>query len=166
RDSAVLAGGAPVEDPPNFLLGATASPSAAELEEAVVNVRGKVDAGADFIQTQAVYDLDAFEEWMRLVRKEWLHEKVSILAGVLPIKSVKMARFLDEKVPGISVPRFVMERMTKSGDAKAEGIRIALETIERLREIDGIRGVHIMAVGWEDVVPTIVQKAGLHPRPI
>jgi len=103
---------------------------------------------------------------MRLVRKEWLHEKVSILAGVLPIRSVKMARFLDEKMPGISVPRFVMERMTKSGDAKAEGIRIALETIARFREIEGIRGVHIMAVGWEDVVPTIVQKAGLHPRPI
>jgi len=101
-----------------------------------------------------------------LVRKEWLHEKVHILAGVLPIKSVKMARFLDEKVPGIAVPRFVMERMTKSGDAKAEGIKIALEAIETLRRVEGVRGVHLMAVDWEDVVPTIVRKAGLHPRPI
>ena len=100
------------------------------------------------------------------MRKEWLHEKVHILAGVLPIKSVKMARFLDEKVPGIAVPRFVMERMTKSGDAKAEGIKIALEAIETLRRVEGVRGVHLMAVDWEDVVPTIVRKAGLHPRPI
>ena len=166
RDSAVLSGGAPVEGPPNFLLGATASPSTGALEEAVVNVRGKVDAGADFIQTQATYDLEVFEEWMRLVRKEWLHEKVHILAGILPIKSVKMARFLDEKVPGISIPQSVMERLTKASDAKSEGIRIALDAIESLRRIDGVRGVHLMAVDWEDVVPTIVQKAGLYPRPI
>ncbi|MBI4415609.1 MAG: methylenetetrahydrofolate reductase [Euryarchaeota archaeon] len=165
RDAGTLAGGDVVEDPPNLFVGAAASPFGGPLEDAVVNLRGKVDAGADFIQTQAVYDLDVFEEWMRLVRKEWLHEKVHILAGLIPLKSLKVARFLDDKVPGIVVPPYVMDRMAKASDQKAEGIRIALETIERLRDIEGVRGVHVMAVGWEDVVPTVVQKAGLHPRP-
>lgn len=165
RDSGKLAGDAPVDDPPNLFLGATANPQSGALEESVVNLRGKVDAGADFIQTQAIYDLELFEEWMQLVRKEWLHEKVHVLAGVLPIKSPKMAKFLDEKVPGISVPRSVVERMAKAADPKTEGIRMALEAIERLRQIEGVRGVHLMAVEWEDAVPRIVKDAGLLPRP-
>lgn len=166
RDSGRLAGGDVVDEPPSLFLGAAANPFGVVLEDAVVNLRGKVDAGADFIQTQAVYDVDAFEEWMRLVRKEWLHDKVYILAGLIPLKSAKMARFLDEKVSGIAVPAAVRDRMSKAADPKAEGVRIALETVEALRGIEGIRGVHLMAVGWEDVVPTIVQKAGLHPRPL
>jgi len=165
RDTGALAGGEVVQDPPRMFLGAAANPFGSSPEEAVVNLRGKVDAGADFIQTQAVYDVDAFEEWMRLVRKEWLHEKVHILAGLIPLKSAKMARFLDEKVAGITVPAAVKERMSRASDPKAEGIRIALETIEAFRRVEGIRGVHLMAVGWEEVVPTIVAKAGLHPRP-
>lgn len=164
RDSGRLAGDAPVENPPRLFLGATASPQPGALEESVVNLRGKVDAGADFIQTQAVYDREAFEEWMGLVRKEWLHEKVYILAGVLPIKSPKMAKFLDEKVPGISVPPHVVERMVKASDAKAEGVRIAVETIEALRKIPGVHGVHLMPVEWEDAVPRIAKDAGLYPR--
>jgi len=165
RDTGKLAGDAAVDDPPNLFLGATANPQPGALEESVVNLRGKVDAGADFIQTQAVYDLELFEEWMGLVRKEWLHEKVHILAGVLPIKSAKMARFLDEKVPGIIVPRPVLERMTKASDAKREGMQISLEIIEALRKIEGVHGIHVMAVEWEDAVPRIVRDAGLHPRP-
>ena len=165
RDSGRLAGDAPVEEPPNLFLGATANPQAGALEESVVNLRGKVDAGADFIQTQAVYDVATFDEWMGLVRKEWLHEKVHILAGVLPIKSVKLAKYIDEKVPGISLPTSVVPRLMKASDAKAEGLKIALETIEALREIEGVRGVHLMAVEWEDAVPRIVRDAGLHPRP-
>jgi len=111
RETGALAGGEVVQDPPGMFLGAAANPFGGPLEEAVVNLRGKVDAGADFIQTQAVYDVDAFEEWMRLVRKEWLHDKVYILAGLIPLKSAKMARFLDEKVSGIAIPPAVKERM-------------------------------------------------------
>jgi methylenetetrahydrofolate reductase (NADPH) len=166
RDAGTLAGGDLVDDPPAVIIGAAANPFGGLPEEAVVNLRGKVDAGADFVQTQAVYDTDGFEEWMRLVRKEWLHDKVSILAGIIPLKSAKTARFLDEKVPGIFIPPRIKDRMAKASDPKAEGVRIALETIESLRAIEGIRGVHLMAVGWEDIVPTIVQKAGLHPRPM
>jgi methylenetetrahydrofolate reductase (NADPH) len=166
RETGALAGGEVVLDPPGMFLGAAANPFGGPPEEAVVNLRGKVDAGADFIQTQAVYDADAFGEWMRLVRKEWLHDKVFVLAGLIPLKSAKMARFLDEKVSGIVIPPAVKDRMARASDPKAEGVRIALETIEALRGIEGIRGVHLMAVGWEDVVPAIVQKAGLHPRPL
>lgn len=165
RDTGALRGGDAVDEPPNLLLGATANPFGGPIEESVVNLRGKVDGGADFIQTQAVYDVEAFEEWMRLVRKEWLHEKVHILAGVMPLKSVKMARFVDEKVPGVLVPPSVLERMAKASDAKSEGITIALEAIQALRGIEGVRGVHLMAVEWENAVPKIVQEAGLYPRP-
>lgn len=164
RDSGTLAGDVPVEEPPNLFLGATASPQPGALEESVVNLRGKVDAGADFVQTQAVFDLETFEEWMTLVRKEWLHEKVYILAGVLPIKSAKMAKFLDEKVPGISIPPSILERMTRAVDPKTEGLKLATDAIERLRKVGGVAGVHLMAVEWEDAVPRVVKAAGLHPR--
>ena len=163
RDQGTLAGGEVVDDPPNFLLGATANPFVAP-EESVVNLRGKVDAGADFVQTQGVFDLEAFEEWMRLVRKEWLHEKAYVLAGVIPVRSPKMAKFLSEKVPGLVVPSAVVERLAKASDAKAEGIRLAVETIERLCAVEGVRGVHLMAVEWEDAVPRIVKESGLRPR--
>lgn len=165
RDAGTLAGGDTVDDPPNLFLGATVNPFGGPADESVVNLRGKVDAGADFVQTQAVYDLDAFEEWMGLVRKEWLHEKAYLLAGIIPLKSAKMARFVDEKVPGIMVPPSVVDRMGKASDGRAEGLKIALDAIERLRGVEGVRGVHLMAVEWEDVVPRIVKAAGLHPRP-
>ena len=166
RDTGTLRGGDVIEDPPNLFIGGTANPFGGAPEESVVNLRGKVDAGVDFIQTQAVFDVDAFDEWMHLVRKEWLHEKVYVLAGLIPLKSPKMARFLDEKVPGIAVPPSVTGRMMKASDPKAEGMQIALETIDAFRELEGVRGVHLMAVGWEEILPTIVQKAGLHPRPV
>lgn len=165
RDNGRLAGGSPVEKPPRLFLGATVNPFGGAPEDTVVNLRGKVDAGADFVQTQAVYDVEAFAEWMGLARKEWLHEKAYVLAGVMPLKSSRMARFVAEKLPGVAVPPAVVERLSNAGDAKAEGLRIALETIAALRGIEGVRGVHLMAVEWEDAVPRIVKEAGLHPRP-
>jgi len=165
RDSGRLAGDAPVEEPPNLFLGATANPQAGALEESVVNLRGKVDAGADFIQTQAVYDVATFDEWMGLVRKEWLHEKVHILAGVIPLKSSKMARFMGEKL-GAMIPKHIFDRMDKAPNPKAEGVSIAVRTIKALKKIEGVRGVHLMPVGWEDIVPTLVKETGLLPRPL
>jgi len=165
RDEGKLAGGEAVESPPTLFLGATANPFGGAVVDSVVNLHGKVDAGADFIQTQAVYDVDAFEEWMGLVRKDWLHDQTHVLAGVMPLKSPRMARFVDEKVPGVAVPPSVVERMRAAPDPRAEGIRIAVETIDALREIEGVRGVHLMAVEWEGAVPRIVRETGLHPRP-
>src|SRR3989442_153938 len=108
---------------------------------------------------------DGLEPGMHLVRKEWLHEKLHILAGVVPLKSLKAARFMNEKVPGVVVPADVLRRIEKASDAKAEGLAIAIGVVEALKKIEGVRGVHLMAVNWDDVIPAIVRGAGLHPRP-
>lgn len=165
RDRGLLFGGDRVGAPPRVFIGAAANPFAGSPEDSFANLRGKVTAGADFVQTQAIYDVDAFEEWMRLVRKEWLHERVHILAGVIPLKSAKTARFMAEKVPGVVIPREIIERLDRAADPKAEGLQIALRTVGDLRRIEGVHGVHIMAVNWEEIVPALVREAGLHPRP-
>ena len=164
RDRGVLRGGDHVDAPPRLFLGATANPFGGSLEESFENLRGKVSAGADFIQTQAIYDVDRFEEWMRLVRKEWLHEHVHILAGVIPLRSAKMAHFMAEKVPGVVVPREILHRMSTAPDPRAEGLSIALRTLKALQAIEGVHGVHLMAVNWEEAVPTLVRDAGLGRR--
>ena len=127
----------------------------------------KVRAGADFIQTQAVYDVPAFAQWMEQVRDMGLHEKTHILVGIIPIKSSGMARYMDSSVPGVTVPGEIMKRMKglKGKKASREGIKIAIELIQQVREIEGVHGVHIMAIEWEDRVPEIVKGAGLLPRP-
>ncbi len=165
RDQGTLKGGDKVERAPKVFLGAAANPLFGTPEEAFANLRGKVAAGADFIQTQAIYDVDAFEEWMGLVRKEWLHKHVHILAGVIPLRSPKMAHFMAEKVPGVVIPKDILKRIDQAPDPKAEGLSLALRTIKALRKIEGVHGVHIMAVNWEDIVPTLVKEAGLIPRP-
>jgi len=165
RDEGKLLGGEPIDVRPRLFLGAAASPFAGSAEDAFANLRGKVEAGADFIQTQAIFDPEAFEAYMQLVRKEWLHDRVHILAGVMPLKSAKMARFVAEKVPGIEVPDAVVARMERASDPKAEGLRIALETIQSLRKVAGVRGVHLMPVNWDESVPEIAARAGLFPRP-
>jgi 5,10-methylenetetrahydrofolate reductase len=164
RDRGVLRGGDRVEGPPRLFIGAAADPFRGSREESFEKLRAKVMAGVDFVQTQAVYDVDAFEEWMRLVRKEWLHEKVHILAGVIPLKSAKMGRFMVDKL-GAVVPKNVLDRLEKAPRPRAEGLSIAVRTIKALRKIEGVRGVHLMPVGWEDVLPTLVKDAGLVPRP-
>ena len=100
-----------------------------------------------------------------MVRDQGLDKQVHILAGVIPIKSVGMARYMRDNVSGLSVPDEIVTRMEKSKDVKGEGVKIALEIIEQLKKIDGVHGIHIMAVAWEDIVPVIVEKAGLLPRP-
>src|SRR5438309_1099170 len=164
RDAGTLRGGDKVKTPPKVFIGAAADPFRGSKEESFGKLRAKVMAGADFVQTQGVYDVDAFEEWMRLVRKEWLHEKVYILAGVIPLKSAKMARFMVEKL-GAVVPKHIMDRMEKAPNPKAEGLSIAVRTIKALKKVDGVRGVHLMPVGWDGVVPRLVTDAGLAPRP-
>jgi len=164
RDTGILRGGDKVEQAPKVFIGAAADPFRGSKEESFGKLRGKVTAGADFVQTQGVYDVDAFEEWMRLVRKEWLHDKVYILAGVIPLKSAKMARFLVEKL-GAVVPKHILDRMERAPNPKAEGVSIAVRTIKALKKIEGVRGVHIMPIGWEEIVPDLVKEAGLLPRP-
>jgi len=147
-------------------IGAVENPYADPFEFRVVRLAKKVKAGADFIQTQAVYDIAKFAKWMEMVTGRGLDKQVHILAGVIPIRSAGMARYMRDYVSGVSVPDEIVTRMEEASNAKEEGARIALEIIEQLKDIPGVHGIHIMAVGWEDIVPQIVEQAGLLPRPV
>jgi len=147
-------------------IGAAANPYADPFEFRVTRLAKKVKAGADFIQTQAVYDVAKFAKWMEMATDKGLDRKTHILAGVIPIRSAGMARYMRDYVSGVSVPDEVVTRMEQAENAKEEGATIAVELIEQVKEIPGVHGVHIMAVGWEDIVSEIAKRAGLLPRPI
>lgn len=149
-----------------IFIGAAANPFADPFEFRVVRLAKKVKAGADFIQTQGVFNVPKFKKFMEMVCDQGLDKQVHILAGLIPMKSAGMARYMRDSVAGLEVPDELVTRMKEAKDAKEEGLKIALETIEQLREIPGVHGIHIMAVGWEEIVPAIVEKAGLLPRPV
>ena len=149
-----------------IFIGAAANPFADPFEFRVTRLAKKVKAGADFIQTQAIYDVAKFARWMEMVTDKGLDKEVHILAGVIPIRSVGMARYMRDYVSGVSVPDEIVTRMEEAEKAKEEGLRIVLEIIEQIKEIPGVHGIHIMAVGWEDIVPELVERAGLLPRPV
>ena len=150
---------------PKLFLGAAVNPFADPFQYRAARLAKKVKAGADFIQTQIIYNVEKFEEWMGMVRAMGLHEKVAILAGVTPIRSLGMAKYMKKNVPGMDVPDELIKRLEGAEKKKAEGINICLEVIERVKEIEGVSGVHIMAVEWEEIVPEITERAGLLPRP-
>jgi len=149
-----------------LFIGAVENPFADPFEYRVTRLAKKVKAGADFIQTQSVFDVDKFARWMKMIRDQGLDKQVHILPGVIPIKSVGMARYMRDNVSGVSVPDEIVSRLEDAKNVKEEGVNITLEIIEQLKEIEGIHGIHIMAVAWEDIVPNIVERAGLLPRPI
>lgn len=155
---------APVVEPRIFIGGA-ANPFGDPFEFRVIRLAKKVNAGVDFIQTQCIYDMERFEKWMKQVRERGLHKKVKILAGLTPLKSVGMAKYMRDSVAGLTVPDYYLERLSKVEDKAAEGIKICVEQIKRLREIEGVAGIHLMAIEWERRVPEIVEAAGLLPRP-
>lgn len=149
-----------------LFIGAAANPFADPFDFRVTRLSKKIEAGADFIQTQAVYNVPKFVKWMEMVTDRGLDRKTHILAGVIPIRSAGMARYMKEYVAGVEVPDDLLARMQKAENAKEEGVKIILEIIEQLKEIEGVHGIHIMAVGWEDIVPEIAERAGLMPRPV
>jgi 5,10-methylenetetrahydrofolate reductase len=149
-----------------MFIGAAANPFADPFEFRVKRLAKKVAAGADFIQTQAVYDVPKFAKFMEMVCERGLDKQVHILAGVIPIRSVGMARYMRDYVSGVSVPDEIITRLEQAEKAKDEGVKIILEIIEQVKEIPGVHGIHIMAVGWEEIVPEVVGQAGLMPRPI
>ena len=167
RDQSKFASGKDVDGPPDMFLGAAANPFADPFKIQVPRLAKKVVAGAQFIQTQCVFNTEKFMEWMKGVRDRGLHEKTYILAGITPIKSLPMVEYMATKVAGMDVPAAVIERIkgVDKKKQKQEGIKIAVETIQQLKEVDGVRGVHIMAIEWEEAVPEIVQQAKLQPRP-
>jgi methylenetetrahydrofolate reductase (NADPH) len=156
-----------LKEAPQMFVGAAANPFADPFEYRVLRLAKKIDAGADFIQTQCVYNMARFKEWIRLAREEGLTEKAYILAGVTPLKSEAMAKYMNKRVAGMDVPEELIRRMggVPKNEAAAEGVRICLETIQELREMPGVHGIHIMAIEWEEIVGEIVAEAGLSPRP-
>jgi len=167
RDERKFQCGEEMEVGPRLFIGAAANPFADPAEFRAVRLGKKVAAGADFIQTQLVYNVDKFAEWMKKVRDKGLHEKVKILAGVGPIKSVGAAKYMKTRVPGMDVPDGIVARLqgvTKE-EVPREGIRLCVDIIEQVREIEGVSGIHVMAIEWEEAVPEILEAAGLLPRP-
>ena len=188
RDQHVFQSGDAFKGPePRFFVGAAESPFANPVEFRPLRLAKKVKAGANFIQTQLIYDIEAFTAFMAKVRELGLHEKVYLLAGVGPLKSPMMAHHMKDNVPGLRIPDQLIARMEAAGapwaskskeeltkeDRKArsiawqnEGIKICIELIQQIRKIEGVAGVHIMAIEWEEAVRPIVEGAGLLPRPI
>jgi methylenetetrahydrofolate reductase (NADPH) len=167
RDDGKFVGGEEVKGKPMLFIGAAENPFADPFEIRAARLGKKAKAGVEFIQTQCIYNLERFERWMGMVRDRGLHEKVAILAGVTPFKSVGMARYMKNQVPGMDVPDEMIERMKGTPKEKQpeEGIKICVEIIQKVKEIPGVRGIHIMAIEWEEKVPEIARAAGLLPRP-
>ena len=167
RDDGKFLGGDDIKRPPQMFVGAAANPFADPYEIRVSRLAKKIAAGAEFIQTQCIYNLDKFEDWMKQICDRGLHEKVAILAGMTPMKSAGMARYMKNRVPGMDVPDDVVKRLADTPKEKQAqtGIDMCVEAIERLKEIEGVRGFHIMAIEWEEKVPEIVERSGLYPRP-
>ena len=166
RDEKKFQSGDEMDVAPELFIGAAANPFAPPYEFRVHRLKKKIQVGVDFIQTQCIFNIDRFKEWMKQVRDQGLHEKVKILGGITPMKSLGAAKYMKNNVPGIDVPDSLVERMKKTPkeDRAKEGIKIAVETIQQLKELEGVSGVHIMAIEWEDAVPEIVKMAGLYPR--
>ncbi len=160
RDEGIYLDGREMKHPPHFFLGASASPFAQDPVLQVIRDRKKINAGAQFFQTNLVFDPDRLDPWLENLEKQQLLDKVHILVGVSPLKTLNMARYLHERIPGIIIPDKIMRRMEEAGaNAGNEGIRIAVEIIRNLRKKPGISGVHIMPLGWESAVPQIIAEA-------
>jgi len=166
RDDKQFISGDPIkEHEPRLFIGAVENPFADPFEFRVARLAKKINAGADFIQTQCVFDLDKFSRWMELVVKEGLHKKIYILAGLTPVRSHRALKYMKSEVAGMSIPDELITRMESAEDAKEEGIKICLEMIEKIKGIEGVSGIHLMPIGWESITPVILERAGLLPRP-
>jgi 5,10-methylenetetrahydrofolate reductase len=165
RDAGVFqSGDALLAERPCVFLGAAANPYADPFEIQVYRLRKKIDAGAEFIQTQSVYNIEKFSQWMDDVQSQGLDKKVHILAGITPLKSVRMAERMKFHVPGTDLPDVVYQRMKNASDPAKEGYMIALETIRELKGLSGVHGIHITALFWEEIIPALVKDAGLNTR--
>jgi methylenetetrahydrofolate reductase (NADPH) len=168
RDEGKLLGGHEFDVRPRMFIGAAANPFAGpNVGLRVSRLAKKVAAGVQFVQTQCIYNMDTFKTFMKMVVDRGLHEKVAILAGITPMKNVGMARYMQKRVPGMDVPEEIVKRIGGVPKEKQadEGINLAVDQIEEIKGLEGIKGFHIMAIEWEEKVPEIVERIGLYPRP-
>ncbi len=166
RDDKKFQSGDPIkEHEPRLFLGCVENPFADPFEFRVTRLAKKVEAGADFCQTQCIFDIPRFERWMKGVVEAGLHKKIAILAGLTPVRSPKALKYMKTEVAGMSVPDEIIERMEKAKDPKEEGLNICVEMIKKVQGIEGVAGIHLMPIGWESITPVLVERAGLLPRP-
>jgi len=177
RDEGLQQGGDKIEVPPKFFVGASWTPMGDPMDFRPYNLKKKVDAGADFIQTQGIYDMELFKSQMEKARNLGILEKTALLAGIIVPKSAMMLKYMDASVAGVSVPKPLIDRMLKAKEAagddkkkakelqEEEGLKITVELIHQALEIPGVKGVHIQAIEWESAIERIVKAAGLYPRP-
>lgn len=169
RDDGVYLDGRNIKNQPEFFLGAAGSPYGAPPKYEAIRAEKKINAGAQFIQTQPIFDYGRFTDWLEALDKRDLLDKVYVLPGLIPLKSARAAHFMADDVPGVVIPPELVKRMDEAGDKEGqqeEGVRIALEIIEKLRATPGIAGMHVMAVHWEAIVPRLIEEAGLPTPPI
>jgi methylenetetrahydrofolate reductase (NADPH) len=166
REQGTLLGGEDkIEGQIKLFIGGAANPFADPFEFRALRTAKKAAAGVDFIQTQCIYDMERFKEWMKMIRDLGVDKKVHIMAGITPLKSAGMARYMAKNVAGITIPDALIDRMAKAAKGSEEGIKICVEQIQEVREIEGVHGVHIMAIEWEQMISKITEMAGLLPRP-
>ncbi len=167
RDDGKFLNGEDIDVPPKLFIGAACNPFADPYEFRVHRLATKIEAGADFIQTQCIFNMDKFRDFMKKAVDMGLHEKCYILAGVTPMKNAGMANFMSKFVPGMDIPESLVNRLkgVEKKDQAEEGIKSALEQVEEFKELEGIAGVHMMAIEWEHKVPEIAERAGVLPRP-
>ncbi len=166
RDDKQFESGDPIKDhEPRMFIGAVENPFADPFEFRAMRLAKKAEAGADFIQTQCIFDIDKFERWMKLVVKDGTHKKIHILAGLTPVRSVRALKYMKAEVAGMSIPDELIVRMEAAKEPKEEGINICIEMIDKVKKIEGVAGIHLMPIGWESITPVLLEKAGLLPRP-
>jgi methylenetetrahydrofolate reductase (NADPH) len=168
RDEKKFACGEEMAVEPRLYIGCAENPFGDPFEFRTLRLKKKIEAGADFVQTQCIFNVPKFKKWMEMVRAEGLHQEIKIMAGITPIKGAGMARYMQKFVPGIDVPQEIVERIAakeKGAPQQEEGKKLGAEMIKDLAEVEGVHGVHIMAVEWEPAVPEIAEMAGLLPRP-
>ncbi len=162
RDEGIYLDGRKMKYPPKFFLGAATSPFASDPVLQAIRDQKKVNAGAQFFQTNIVFEPSGIDLWLEELDKRNVLNKVFILMGIVPLKSYKAARYLHDKVPGVFLPERILSRMEKAGEGEAEeGVQIALEFIDSIKRKQGINGIHLMTLGWESIVERIVKEAGL-----
>jgi methylenetetrahydrofolate reductase (NADPH) len=177
RDEGLQEGGDKLEVAPKFFVGASWTPMGDPIDFRPINLKKKVDAGADFIQTQGIYDMELFKSQMEKARNLGVFEKTAMLAGIIVPKSAMMLKYMDSSVAGVTVPKPLIDRMMKAKEAagddkkkakelqEEEGLKITVELIHQALEIPGVKGVHVQAIEWEEAIEKIVKAAGLYPRP-
>ena len=161
RDEGKYLDGREIKAPPQYFLGAAASPFASNMKFQALREQKKVNAGAQFFQTNVVFDADAIDEWLNEMAKRDILDKVYIMIGLTPLKNYKTAAYMNEKIPGVFIPEKILKRMESAkekGNEQEEGVQITLELVEKIKSKKCVHGIHLMAVGWEEVVPRIVKE--------